>query len=598
MRIVRSIVLALAACAPAAAQQGPVDTAVPATAPLPQVRIDWNVRIPLRDRVELAATVYRAVGADAPVPCVFTLTPYIAQSYHDRGMYFAAHGYVFLTVDARGRGNSGGRFTPLLQEARDGHDVVEWLARQPMCGGKVAMWGGSYAGYNQWATAREFPRGLGTIVPVASPYAGVDFPMSRNMFYPYDVQWLTLVFGKAAQDKVFGDSAYWTSLFKRLHATGTPFRRLDTLAGMPSETFQTWLAHPMPDAYWDAFNPTAAEYARIDLPILTITGHYDGDQPGALAHYRAHEAHAGAAARARHFLVIGPWDHAGTRTPRREVGGLRFGAASELDLNDLHRQWYDHALKGAARPAFLEDRVAWYITGAEEWRHSPTLDAVTAGRQVLHLDSDGKADRVFGGGRLVDAAPGDPGSDAFRHDPSDLSTQPLADAVDVPALTDQRAILLGDGRQLVYHTAPLARDTDLAGHFVLRAWIAIDQVDADVAATVYEVRPDGGSILLAGDQIRARHRRDPRREELAVPGAVERWDFDQFTFVARRIGKGSRLRLVLSPKDSPLDQRNYHVAAPVADHTPADARPVVLTLHHGGGRDSVLELPLAATPGR
>jgi predicted acyl esterase len=43
---------------------------------------------------------------------VFTLTPYISQTYHERGMYFAAHGYVLLTVDVRGRGNSEGDFTP------------------------------------------------------------------------------------------------------------------------------------------------------------------------------------------------------------------------------------------------------------------------------------------------------------------------------------------------------------------------------------------------------------------------------------------------------------------------------------------------------
>ena len=91
------------------------------------VQFQWGVKIPLRDGVKLNATVYRPLDQKDPLPCVFTLTPYIAQSYHDRGMYFAGHGYVFLTVDVRGRGNSEGEFTPLLQEAKDGHDVVEWL---------------------------------------------------------------------------------------------------------------------------------------------------------------------------------------------------------------------------------------------------------------------------------------------------------------------------------------------------------------------------------------------------------------------------------------------------------------------------------------
>ena len=76
---------------------------------------------------------------------------------------------------------------------------------------------------------------------------------------------------------------------------------------------------------------TVGQVAAIDLPILTITGHYDGDQAGALSFYRDHLNRATPAARDRHFLIVGPWDHAGTRTPRKEVGGLTFGDASMLD---------------------------------------------------------------------------------------------------------------------------------------------------------------------------------------------------------------------------------------------------------------------------
>ena len=155
----------------------------------------------MRDGVHLNATVYTPKDQKAPAPCIFTLTPYIAQSYHDRGVYFAAHGLPFLTVDVRGRGNSEGEFRPFIQEAQDGYDIVEWLAQQPYCNGKVSMWGGSYAGYDQWATAKEIPPHLATIVPVASPYAGVDFPMQYNIFYPYDMQWLTLTSGHASQDR-------------------------------------------------------------------------------------------------------------------------------------------------------------------------------------------------------------------------------------------------------------------------------------------------------------------------------------------------------------------------------------------------------------
>ncbi|HEX7252657.1 MAG TPA: CocE/NonD family hydrolase, partial [Thermoanaerobaculia bacterium] len=140
------LLAAAALCSPLAAAEGP---------PSPGAAVDmlWAVKIPMRDGVALNATIYRPRGQKEPLPAVFTLTPYIADSYLERALYFAEHGYAFALVDVRGRGNSGGSFEPFANEPRDGHDVVEWLAQQPWCNGKVAMWGGSYAGYDQWATA-------------------------------------------------------------------------------------------------------------------------------------------------------------------------------------------------------------------------------------------------------------------------------------------------------------------------------------------------------------------------------------------------------------------------------------------------------------
>jgi len=176
--IIRVVVLSLAVLA--------FSTVVPNTASAddPQVEVLWGVEIPVRDGVRLNATVYKPLEMAEPLPVVFTLTPYTSDTYHERGWYFARHGYVFALVDVRGRGNSGGEFDPFAQEAEDGHDVVEWLAEQPWCNGKVAMWGGSYAGYDQWAVAKEFPPHLATIVPAAAAFAGVDFPFWKNIpFY-------------------------------------------------------------------------------------------------------------------------------------------------------------------------------------------------------------------------------------------------------------------------------------------------------------------------------------------------------------------------------------------------------------------------------
>src|SRR5438132_5382375 len=79
----------------------------------------WGVKVPMRDGVKLNATVYRPKEMKGPLPVVFTLTPYLADTYHERALYFARHGYVFALLDARGRGNSGGRFEPFANEGRD-----------------------------------------------------------------------------------------------------------------------------------------------------------------------------------------------------------------------------------------------------------------------------------------------------------------------------------------------------------------------------------------------------------------------------------------------------------------------------------------------
>ena len=557
-----------------------------------QAKVDfrWGVKIPLRDGVQLNATVYTPRGQKEPAPCIFTLTPYISQSYHDRGVYFAAHGYPFLTVDVRGRGNSEGQFDPLLQEAHDGYDVVEWLAKQPYCNGKVTMWGGSYAGYDQWATAKEFPPHLATIVPVAAPYAGMDFPMRGEIFSPYDMQWLTMVSGHTSQENIFGDGLFWGAWYERWFESGTPFKQFDTLIGHPSDIFQRWVQHPHPDAFWDSYNPTTEQYSRLSIPILTITGSYDGDQPGALTHYRLHMSHASAEARARHYLVIGPWDHAGTRTPRAEVGGLKFGQASLVDIPALHVQWYAWTMQGGPKPQFLQKQVAYYVMGAERWRYADTLEGVTSESRPYFLDSVSNASDVFDAGTLgANNARGKP--DHYVYDPHDVSYAHVEATTDPSDLTDEQAILTHSGKQLIYHTAPFEKDTEVSGFFKLSAWLGIDRPDTDFSVSVYEIRPDGTSILLTQDMLRARYRESAREPKLVTTRTPLKYDFDHFMFVSRQIAKGSRLRLTLSPVNSIMAEKNYNSGGEVAAESMQDARPVTVTLYHDRAHPSALYVP-------
>jgi putative CocE/NonD family hydrolase len=559
-----------------------------------KVDFHWGVKVPLRDGICLSATVYRPRGLVARSPCIFALTPYIAQTLHERGLYFASHGYPFLSIDVRGRGNSEGEFRSHLQEANDGYDVVEWLARQAYCDGQVAMWGGSYAGYDQWATAKEFPPHLATIVPVASPYMGLDSPMVKNIFSPWRIQWLTFVSGRTGQDQMFWEhGAFWRAKFREWFESGRPFRELDAMVGNPSVQFQEWVSHPDAEAYWDQHNPSSEQYARLSLPILSITGCYDSNQPGALAHYREHMRVASATEQGRHYLIIGPWDHAGTRTPQARFGGIELGPASLLDLPKLHLEWYAWAMAGGPRPAFLEQRVAYYVMGRERWRYAESLDGVTAAFQPYYLDSglQGAGD-VLCSGMLSPEMSAGSASAAYSCDPRDVRDARLEAMMDPSSLTDQRMVFARRGKALFYHTPPLLRTTEVSGFFKLVAWIGIDQPDTDFEVSVYEIALDGGSLLLARDRLRARYRDSARAPQLVPTRDPLRYEFNRFNFISRRIAEGHRLRLVIGPIHSIYCEKNYNRGGVVAEESSADARTVTVTLHHDPAHPSALWVPI------
>ncbi|MFO0982404.1 MAG: CocE/NonD family hydrolase [Planctomycetota bacterium] len=340
--------------------------------------------------------------------------------------------------------------------------------------------------------------------------------------------------------------------------------------------------------------PSAEQFARIDLPILTITGHYDDDQPGALEHYQRHMQHASPAARAKHYLVIGPWDHAGTRTPQKQVGGLLFGDRSLVDLDDLHRQWYDWTLKHGTRPAFLEQHVAYYVVGADRWKYAESLASVASERLVWYLSSSaGRALDLFAAGDLVDQpVAGTSAPDRFVYDPLDTSAADLETTESDHPLTDQRALLALSGNGLVYHSARFAHDAELSGQMRLTLWIELDVPDTDLAATVYEVLGDGSQVMLAHDQVRARHRLSLRTAQLVTAGRVERYEFTAFNFTSRLMQQGSRLRLLVTCPNSIFAQKNYNGGGVVAEESGRDARTAHVLVYHDALHQSALELPI------
>jgi uncharacterized protein len=235
--------------------------------------------------------------------------------------------------------------------------------------------------------------------------------------------------------------------------------------------------------------------------------------------------------------------------------------------------------------------VVYYVMGAERWRYADTLEGVTSQSQPYFLDSNSNAADVLASGALGPQAGGGK-PDHYVYDPRDLSF--AADEVnsDSADLTDQRADYAQRGKLLVYHSAPFEKDTEITGFFKLSAWIGIDQPDTDVAVSISEIRPDGRSIALTGDSMRARYREGSRQPKLLTTHAPQRYDFEHFTFVSRQVGKGSRLRLTIAPINSMFSEKNYNAPKAVADESMSDARTVTVTLFHDRTHPSALYVPL------
>ena len=131
-----------------------------------------TVQVAMRDGTRLATDVYRP-AAPGRYPVILLRTPYglrLGQGCFAQGLsggmaFWAEHGYVGVSQDARGTFRSEGTFRPILQEQNDGYDAIEWAAARPWSNGRVATIGASYMGVTQWQAALTSPPHLVAIAP-------------------------------------------------------------------------------------------------------------------------------------------------------------------------------------------------------------------------------------------------------------------------------------------------------------------------------------------------------------------------------------------------------------------------------------------------
>ena len=564
-----------------------------APAPNPvALSVEALVPVPMRDGTQLSAWVYRAAAQTSRLPVILSITPYALDALHPRARYFAEQGYVFVALSSRGRGDSGGAFNPFAaSEGADAVDAIAWAAAQPWSNGRVGMWGGSYAGFNQWAAAGHRPAALRTIVPAAAVFPGVDYPAYNGVNFSYAAQWLAGTSGRATHFSYAYDPSLWAQRMRSHQAEGGRFVDLARYATGGAPMFRQWMQAPAAAAGFAAAVPQAAQWAAIDIPVLTITGSYDADQRGALAYWQRHEA-ARAGLPATHWLLFGPWDHAGTRTPAPVMFGVDVGSAAVLDMNALHKAWYDWTLKDGPQPALLLDRVTYYTAGEGRWRGAPSLAAMGPYAWELHLVADGRADLAAGQGRLSPQPAPQPQQHGFLI-PAVTAERAARTPVDPDGMNQQVALAI-DGDGLVYHSEPLTQAMTLAGAPTLEAWLSIDRPDADLYVSLHEVRSDGTAVLLSHDVLRARLRHGDGREAVLQDANPQPYVFRHFTLMVRQLAAGSRLRLVLHGQTPLAFERNHGLGGHVATERRVDGRPTRVQLRTSPGMPARLRLPMAA----
>ncbi|MCP5047393.1 MAG: CocE/NonD family hydrolase [bacterium] len=563
------------------------------------IEILLQQNITVKDGFILSANVYKPAEMPKPLPVIFAFTPYISDEGQSRGPKFAKNGYVYVHADVRGRGHSGGKYFPLEKDGIDGAQIVAWITKQPWCNGEVVMRGGSYRGMVQWQTLKHFPAGLKTIVPTASVGPGIDYPAPKNIFLSYTARWLGFTVAKTRNDNFFADGTYWQDKYYKMYSEHLPFSKLAEITGSNNEIFQRWVSHPGYDDFWKQTGVPDSAYKKISIPILTITGHFDGDQPGAMSYYKKHMALGNSGAKENHYLVIGPWTHGGTRRPSKQTGGLVFGDNSVLDMDKLHLEWYDWRLKGKEKPALLKNRVSYYMMGENKWKYAGKLEDISNYKMVWYLSSEnGSANDVFHSGKLAETMPmGKQKPDTFEYDPLDIISKKeyLEMRNDPRGLLSQRLAFSGD--KVVYHSAPLQDRVEVAGYVKVKVFLALNVPDTDLRMELSEIQPDGKSIYLADDMVRARYRKSLSKAELVTPGKIEPYLFDGAYFFARKLKKGSRLRLVISGIDTPDYEKNYNSGGVVANETAKDARKAIIKLYHSKKYPSMLELPVMIRKG-
>ncbi|CCA90968.1 CocE/NonD family hydrolase [Novosphingobium sp. PP1Y] len=531
--------------------------------------------VPAADGTRLAVNVYRPATGDMvesrPLPVIFAATPYRARYRDENGKVvelalgdrlalrsLIRAGYVVATADVRGKGASFGtrRGFQDRTEARDSHDLIQWLSRQPYATGKVGMVGCSYLGGTTFQAAASAPSALKAVFIGASDidkYAFVrrggiaaqfntrpDEPASYDLAsVPVDAD----PKGEQLAQAVAG------------HAANTP------MAGL-------WYSMPYRDSVssltGNAFWQEVALYDRLDaMRNAGIATYFWGnwhDEPTA-------QSIQSAASLGGRFLG-GPGDHC--------------NPPPGFDFTGEIRRYFDFHLKGEANGLEQQPRATYWAEG-KGWVRSQALPGEQSHPVTWYL-SPGDVS-MKGRGHLA-PMPGRAAHDSFAVD------YELGDSAYFAFWVDPM-----DAHGPSYSSAPLGQPMTLVGFPRVQLTVSSSTPDANVFVYLDEIDAQGKAQVISFGRLALSSRKlspapydtlgMPWHSGLAAdaapvkPGRKVALDI-ALTPVSRVVPAGHSLRVTVTGAD--LRQRNL-------GEIRQDPAPV-LTVWQGGADASRIDLPV------
>ena len=584
--------------------------------------IQKKVPMPMRDGINLSTDIYRPKDAPRPVPVIFVRTPYNMNTLSGSSLRQAVEaidrGYAYVMQNERGRYFSEGKFEILGHPRTDGYDALTWLAGQPWSNSKVgtlgcsstAEWQLQLAGANHPAHAAMVPMasgaGIGRIgefheqgnwyrggvprVLFSIWLYGVDNPLRAQI--PEGLDATTRQYLSQYSDlNPKKPDVTWNK-----HVWHLPYAELLTSLGEPAGTNEKLIARAKPnDPEWFK-GGLYHDNESWGVPALWYNSWYDVSIGPNLALFN-HAASKGADAEARNnqYAIVGPSNHCAFAGlgPNYKSGDRDLGDAT-FDVNAQVWAFFDRFLKGQAdRFPSSTPKVRYFTMGDNAWKSSAQWPPKEAREVKLYLRSGGRANSMYGDGKLSFTAPGNEPADTFTYDPqTPVQTIGGGDCcnggVVVPGAYDQRPVEVRHD-VLVYTSDPLTEKVSIAGFVDAVLHVSSDQKDTDFAVKLVDVAPDGAAYILDDTIFRARFREGYDREVPMEKGKTYKIDFTPMS-TANDFLPGHRIRVEVTSSNFPKFVRNLNTGG--RNEFEKDGKVATNQVKHTASQPSYLVLPV------